>query len=50
MEELIKLQELNNYLTMALTEYKKRGKKLYNKRSRNGCNKLYCKNREANFS
>jgi hypothetical protein len=26
MEELIKLQELNNYLTMALTEYKKRGK------------------------
>lgn len=26
MEELIKMQELNNYLTMALTEYKKRGK------------------------
>lgn len=26
MDELIKLQELNNYLTMALTEYKKRGK------------------------
>lgn len=26
MEEIIKLQELNNYLTTALTEYKKRGK------------------------
>ena len=26
MEELIKIQELNNYLTMALTEYKKRGR------------------------
>lgn len=26
MEDLIKMQELNNYLTMALTEYKKRGK------------------------
>ena len=25
MEELKKLQELNNYLTLALTEYKKRG-------------------------